>query len=245
MRIDARDLRRILPPADTIAGSDVYAAHVGRALAEIFGASRTVFIDWSRANGSPENLAIGDVHFLNWAPTRKPLYYEHFRMADPISRRCFAVRKTGGPGVFRITDIVPSGQFRRSDFFLALLKPENLQHVMTLALADGDRLLGDFSLVRETTCRDFDAGEIELAHALVPALSLAWSAAARQSRMAALSRRERDIACAIGAGLSNKLTARRLGISPWTVKNHLKAIFDKTGATSRTGLCALLNRQTD
>jgi DNA-binding CsgD family transcriptional regulator len=244
MRIDANDLARILPPVDTVAGSDVYAAHVGRALADIFGASRTVFIDWSRTNASPENLAFGDVHFLNWAPARKRLYYEHFRMADPISRRCFALRKADGRGVFRITDIVPGRQFRRSDFFLTLLKPENLQHVITLALADGDRLLGDFSLVREATCRDFDAPEIELAHALVPALSLAWSAAARRCRMKALTARERDIAGAVGAGLSNKLIAGKLGISPWTVKNHLKTVFEKTGAASRTELCALLNRQT-
>ncbi len=242
MRIDASELRRILPPVDTIAGSAIYASLVGQALADIFGASRTVFIDWSRANASPENLAPGDVHFLNWAPNRRRIYYEHFRIADPISRRCFAVREAGRPGVFRITDIVPSRQFRRSDFFLALLKPENLQHVLTLALADGDRLLGDFSLVRDTTCRDFDAGEIELAHALVPALSLAWSAAAQRRSMAALSVRERDVAGAVGAGLSNKLIARRLGISPWTVKNHLKTVFEKTGATSRTELCALLHR---
>ncbi len=48
-----------------------------------------------------------------------------------------------------------------------------------------------------------------------------------------LSPRERTVLELTGAGLSTKTVARRLGISPNTVKFHLRAAFDKLGVTSR------------
>jgi DNA-binding CsgD family transcriptional regulator len=48
-----------------------------------------------------------------------------------------------------------------------------------------------------------------------------------------LSPRERTVVELTGAGLSSKAIARRLGISPNTVKFHLRAAFDKLGVTSR------------
>ena len=36
-----------------------------------------------------------------------------------------------------------------------------------------------------------------------------------------------------GAGLSTKAVARKLGISPNTVKFHLQAVFEKLGVASR------------
>ena len=37
-------------------------------------------------------------------------------------------------------------------------------------------------------------------------------------------------------GLSDRQIASRLGISPRTVDNHLRHIFEKTGVSSRTAL---------
>jgi DNA-binding CsgD family transcriptional regulator len=48
-----------------------------------------------------------------------------------------------------------------------------------------------------------------------------------------LSPRERTVLELTGAGLSTKEVARRLGISPNTVKFHLQAAFDKLGVASR------------
>jgi DNA-binding CsgD family transcriptional regulator len=48
-----------------------------------------------------------------------------------------------------------------------------------------------------------------------------------------LSPRERTVLELTGAGLSTKAVARRLGISPNTVKFHLQAAFEKLGAASR------------
>jgi DNA-binding CsgD family transcriptional regulator len=50
----------------------------------------------------------------------------------------------------------------------------------------------------------------------------------------ALTARELDVLRLLAWGLSNRLLARRLGISEKTVKNHLGSIYFKIGATGRT-----------
>jgi DNA-binding NarL/FixJ family response regulator len=55
-----------------------------------------------------------------------------------------------------------------------------------------------------------------------------------------LSQREEVIAHMASAGMTNKQIAKRLCISPYTVQNHLKRIFEKTGLDSRTKLASLL-----
>jgi DNA-binding CsgD family transcriptional regulator len=49
-----------------------------------------------------------------------------------------------------------------------------------------------------------------------------------------LTAREREVVRLIAAGYSNKEMARILGISPDTVKTHVKNIFSKLGVTDRT-----------
>ena len=48
-----------------------------------------------------------------------------------------------------------------------------------------------------------------------------------------LTTREIEVLAALGNGLSNKAAARRLGISPHTVKFHIESLFRKLGASSR------------
>ena len=48
-----------------------------------------------------------------------------------------------------------------------------------------------------------------------------------------LTPREIEALTALGDGLSNKAAARRLGISPHTIKFHIEQLFRKLGANSR------------
>lgn len=55
-----------------------------------------------------------------------------------------------------------------------------------------------------------------------------------------LSQREEMIVRYASLGLTNKQIAARLCISPFTVQNHLKSIFEKTGLDNRTRLANLV-----
>ena len=67
----------------------------------------------------------------------------------------------------------------------------------------------------------------------LPGGERSFRAAEDRPEPALLTPRELEILAAIGEGLTNKEVARRLGISPHTVKFHLQAIFDKLHAGSR------------
>jgi DNA-binding CsgD family transcriptional regulator len=54
------------------------------------------------------------------------------------------------------------------------------------------------------------------------------------SRGQTLTAREREVLAMIGQGYSNKRIARALHISPETVKSHVKRIFLKLAASTRT-----------
>jgi DNA-binding CsgD family transcriptional regulator len=56
----------------------------------------------------------------------------------------------------------------------------------------------------------------------------------------ALSQREWDVAAAFGDGLSHKEVAKRLGIAPATVRNHLSAVYAKLGVNNKAELVNVL-----
>lgn len=73
----------------------------------------------------------------------------------------------------------------------------------------------------------------EVAHEV--AQEVAWQdvAGGPASGTRALTSRERDVVRGVVAGLGNDQIARRLGISRWTVVNHLRRVMQKWGCGSR------------
>ena len=53
-----------------------------------------------------------------------------------------------------------------------------------------------------------------------------------------VTRREREIAILLAQGLTNPEIATRLVLSPYTVQDHIKSLFEKTEVSSRQELVA-------
>lgn len=60
---------------------------------------------------------------------------------------------------------------------------------------------------------------------------------------ARLTEREREVLESVAAGVSNKGIARRLGLSPNTVKYHITALLTKLGASTRAEAVAAAARR--
>lgn len=60
-----------------------------------------------------------------------------------------------------------------------------------------------------------------------------------------LTSREKEVVSLIGDGLSNKAIAKDLGISPHTVKSHVRNVMDKLALHSRLQIAAYLHRSGD
>ncbi len=58
-----------------------------------------------------------------------------------------------------------------------------------------------------------------------------------------LTNREKEVACQVSIGHSNKVIARELGISDGTVKLHVKAILKKLKLTSRVEVAVLVTEK--
>lgn len=69
--------------------------------------------------------------------------------------------------------------------------------------------------------------------------------ASAQDIMARLSPREQEVARHVGEGMQNKQIAYQIGISEFTVENHLRRIYRKLEVNNRTAMAArLLERPT-
>jgi FixJ family two-component response regulator len=71
---------------------------------------------------------------------------------------------------------------------------------------------------------------------------VAWSHLRRTAlaRIAPLTPRERDVLDLLGQGMSNKMVAAQLGLSPKTIEDHRASVIAKTGIPSAAGLIALM-----
>jgi DNA-binding NarL/FixJ family response regulator len=111
---------------------------------------------------------------------------------------------------------------------------------LDVANTRGSSLATVVRLARELNVRsgltvDFDATE-ELGHPLVVVRVPNGPPTPTTETLRTLTPREREIAGLIGAGLTNKEIATRLGITVGTVKHYVHQILDKTGLRGRVAI---------
>jgi DNA-binding NarL/FixJ family response regulator len=92
----------------------------------------------------------------------------------------------------------------------------------------------------EATASDFAVALPAIAHGLVVAPPGAFVPPRRETPApgASLTPREREVLDLLAEGASNKLIARRLGLSFHTAKAHVAVVMEKLGATSRADAVA-------
>jgi DNA-binding CsgD family transcriptional regulator len=95
---------------------------------------------------------------------------------------------------------------------------------------------GGWYLVNASLLDDRDAGNVAVIVQPAPAASVVDGAL----RALGLSAREREVAALALQGHSTKAIASALVISPWTAQDHLKAIYEKVGVSSRSELVSLV-----
>ena len=108
--------------------------------------------------------------------------------------------------------------------------------------------VGDIRFWREKTSPAFGDREHNMLRLLEPVLAGFFQRLGRQTppniedRFPELTPREAQVASAVASGASDYVIGRRLGISIWTVRTHLRHVFAKLDVPNRTALAGLLNR---
>ena len=119
-------------------------------------------------------------------------------------------------------------------------------HVILDDLSAGRDPTGNVFAVLPTSSEDaLIAAALRLAAAgyrIAPAVSSPPAGAASGTGIV-LTQREKQVVALLTEGASNKLIARRLGISVHTAKFHVAAILQKLGAVNRTDAIAIAMRE--
>jgi len=132
----------------------------------------------------------------------------------------------------------------------AVLSSEPIDDGTPHVILDDQLLSGDatgniFAIMPATAGDALIAAALRLAAAgyrITPATSLP-AAGKVPGTAIVLTQREKQVVALLTEGASNKLIARRLGISVHTAKFHVAAILQKLGAVNRTDAIAIAMRE--
>jgi DNA-binding CsgD family transcriptional regulator len=139
----------------------------------------------------------------------------------------------GSPEPLRITDVVSERAFRRSPFYALIARPSGIEHELKLWLPAPPGHARAFELARGPG-PNFVERDRSLLALIRPHLARVRARWELRSRVECLTERELEVLQLVAEGLTNREIARRLFISPATVRTHLEHVFEKLGVGSRT-----------
>lgn len=221
-----------------------------RAVAGVIGSDSSSVIAFHR-DGPPDILS---VDYPAPVPAANEVYVRATYLLDPFHQAFLDGR---ADGLWLIADVV-SGDFRKTAFFREYWRHlAQSDEVCFVARVGRDALC--LSMARSRAVPPYsDAERRAMADAAPLIVALARRAGAdalgrAPARTSAtpsldaaieafvdgrLTARERDVMGALMRGQPPKLSARTLGISPQTVRNHMKSVYAKLGVTTRAELFA-------
>ena len=134
----------------------------------------------------------------------------------------------------RISDVVSRARFRKTGFYLSVMRPLGREHELKLWLPAPPGHARYFELERGPG-PDFDERDRWFLSLLRPHLARLRARWERRPYLPSLTERELDVLALVAQGLTNRQISSRLFISPATVRTHLEHIYDKLGVRSRAG----------
>lgn len=174
-------------------------------------------------------------------------YDTYYQFHDPITLTLQQHRSA-----VRVTDVMPQRELMRTEFFNDFLARDGLHWGVNLYAWSGQRNIGDMRIWRDKRRSDFSRDDLELLDLVRPALVAALQRCRGSETPprvlhapgleARLSAREREVAHLAACGLGDKEIARRLGISPTTVRTHIDHAYRKLGVNNRVALARCIDR---
>lgn len=183
---------------------------------------------------------------LNVSESCLQKYEAYYRFHDPITP---LLRARFEPTL--VTQVMAQEEFMRTEIYNELARPEGVHWIMHLHVRVAGDVIGDLRFGRGRARPNFGHDEIALLGLIKSAFCAALRPAAVDTSPAAVAwhstdpayavtPRERAVASLAAEGLSDKAIADSLGISPTTVRSHLRQVFRKLQITSRAQLARLV-----
>ncbi|MCX7780489.1 MAG: LuxR C-terminal-related transcriptional regulator [Negativicutes bacterium] len=187
------------------------------------------------------------------------LYEKHYQNNDIYRRRVFFQPVI--PIVDRCSDYLEFSHWEKTNAHRAdFLLPNKMYYLAGIQLFTNGKLSAMISIHRERRRADFNDGEIVLLRALAHHVNSAHQRIrqidelyrCKKTELASpnvyvlsgpFTRREREIIALIVEGSTVKVIGNRLGISPETVKSHLKNIYAKAEVNKRADLIGKIYRR--
>lgn len=219
---------------------------LGARLLDLLEADYFASFVWTRTEGDT------DAVFLNMDERNLAAYQHHFQHCDPITPRFRMCRRAT-----HLDQIISREDFLRTEFYNDFLARDGLHQGMNFHAYAATGHLGDLRIWRGAGKDTFQQRDLDILNAIGtafgqalanmrtneqkqretdPRLRLAAWAARHQ-----LTGREQDVLCLVSEGKRDREIALDLNISVTTVRSHLKAVFQKSGVTSRAELLASIN----
>jgi len=161
-------------------------------------------------------------------------YLQHFQALDPLHPRRFNHQQ--------ISVAVLDASIYVTPYYRQFMLPNAMGDMVELYVRQRKRIVAGVSLMRD---RLFTLAERLRLRAALPLIELATEELIPGEQRCRLTPKEQQIVGMIREGCCNKRIAIKLDISLSTVKTHLRNIFAKTNASSRTELIAGLSLTCD
>jgi DNA-binding CsgD family transcriptional regulator len=169
-------------------------------------------------------------------------YEMEFPFCDPVTP---LVRRTGRPTLVRA---LIDDSTRKSRYWNEYRVHYDTVDGLDLHVLDQGTEIGDLRFWRARRAPQFSERDRDLLRILEPGFAGFFGRRSLRAPVIlrecfpSLTPRELEVASAAESGASDYLIGRRLGVSIWTIRTHLRHIFDKLDVQNRTSLAVMLNR---